>query len=92
MNYEADRELHNQGVLLSKIHHNEGLNGQKLSLYNEVFPTGESTPNFSESLKNDDVKLVTSDRLELLRNLRFIKEKQAYMFDASKTGASQHKK
>lgn len=93
MNNEADGQLQRQGVLMSNIFENKGANNEKLSLYNEQYPPlSDNVPLFQESLNEDDSRLPNADRLFLLRNLRFIKDKQAYLFDACKIGESDKKK
>ena len=80
MNHEADARLLSHGVMLNGIQENEGTSQQKLAMYNEMHarPQGNQLASaFTGSMKKqDDPKLSLSnpDRLELLRNLRFIKE------------------
>ena len=64
---------------MNNIYENVGSNDHKLQMYNEMYPSQKdvSMSSYAGVMKDqDDAKfsVSNSDKLDLLRNLRFIKE------------------
>ena len=55
---------------MNNVFENQGTTEQKLSMYNDLYV-----------VNNDSVKLANTDKQDILRNIQFIKNKQAYLFD-----------
>ena len=87
MNYEADKQLLNTGVHLDKIYENQGSTDLQIQTYNDLYGVNNEKGNFQNTLKDqsDALKAISnSDKQDLLRNIKFIKDEEAYWFEKQK--------
>lgn len=69
--------------------YNEMYSPQISTIETSATPPGYPTPMKDPNSDDSKIMLQNSDKIDLMRNLRFIKEEQAYLFDAYRNDSSQ---